>query len=266
MSATFQQQTNTNILWIKPWSDHYPNVIAGFTTRFGGKSKTPYHSNNFGFHVEDNTADVLTNRHLLAKQLNIPLDQWVMGDQVHHNHVETITKRHTGKGATSKENAMENTDGLFTKEKNILCTAMFADCVPLYFLDYKKEMIAISHAGWKGTVANIAQNTIQAFLANGSQVENIEVVIGPSICESCYQVSQQVIDQVDRNYQACYTKENGHYYLNLKQLNYQLLIDEGLLPINIHITHYCTSHDSLFFSHRRDQHPTGRMLGFITLI
>ena len=133
MPEIFQYQTGSNILWIKPWSEQYPNIAAGFTTRFGGCSKSPYYSNNFGLHVGDKSVDAVKNRQQLAKQLNISLDKWVMGEQVHHHHVETITRNHAGRGAITKEDAVENTDGLFTKEKNILCAALFADCVPLYF-------------------------------------------------------------------------------------------------------------------------------------
>lgn len=265
MTEVFEKDTHYDILRVKPWLDRYPNVIAGFTTREGGVSKTPYHSNNLGLHVEDNEKDVLKNRQHLAAQVNMPLDHWVMADQVHSNHVEVIKSHHVGSGSISTENAIRQTDGLFTSIPNILCTAMFADCVPLYFLDHTKGMIAISHAGWKGTVAKIAQNTIQTFRENGSFVEDIEVVIGPSICQSCYQVDEYVISKVDTNYSACYTGTKGSFQLNLKQLNYELIKKMGVPTKNIHMSNYCTSHHSLFFSHRRDQHPTGRMLGFIAL-
>ncbi|SHN15187.1 peptidoglycan editing factor PgeF [Gracilibacillus kekensis] len=264
MSEPFFQKNNDPILWVKPWED--ANIVAGFTTREKGRSLPPYHSNNLGFHVEDNPDDVLQNRKQVAEHINIPLNQWVMADQVHDNYVQFVNQKHKGRGIYTKDNALEATDGLITSTKNVMCTALYADCVPLYFFDRKNRTVAIAHAGWKGTVANIAKKTIEQFKEKSSYVEDIEVVIGPSICKTCYQVNDHVIQHIDPKYSDCYEGKNNNYHLDLKKLNQNLLLDEGIQANNIHITNYCTSHHSLFFSHRREQHPTGRMMGFIAIL
>lgn len=265
MTEPFVQSEDKGILWINEWMKD-ANIIAGFTTREGGVSLPPYHSNNLGFHVEDNPTDVLQNRKQLADIISFPLDKWVMADQVHGNQVKVMKSKDSGRGAFTRDDAIPQTDGLITKEKNVLCTSLFADCVPLFFADRKKGTVAISHAGWKGTVSNIAKETVNHFKQLSSVTNDIEVIIGPSICKACYQVNDQVIRHIDAKYVDSYQGSNGQYQLDLKYLNYQLLVDAGISPDHIHISTYCTSHHSTFFSHRRDHHPTGRMMGFIGLV
>ncbi len=266
MTEPFVQLEDQGILWIKEWMSNNSEIKAGFTTREGGISLPPYQSNNLGYHVEDHPSDVLQNRKNVAESISLPLDNWVMADQVHGNHVQIIKAKDSGSGAFSRDDAIPETDGLITAEKNLLCTALFADCVPLFFADRKKGTVAISHAGWKGTVSNIAKSTIDSFKQLSSSTKDIEVVIGPSICGSCYQVNDHVIRHIDAKYVDSYQGSNGKYHLDLKNLNFQLLLDAGISPDKIHISKYCTSHHSSFFSHRRDQHPTGRMIGFIALV
>ncbi|MDX8044941.1 peptidoglycan editing factor PgeF [Gracilibacillus sp. S3-1-1] len=264
MTEPFVQLEDEGILWINKWMKD-TNIVAGFTTREGGYSIPPYESNNMGFHVEDDPAAVLTNRKKLADTISLPLNKWVVGEQVHGNEVQIIDTNDRASGAFTKDNAIPEIDGLITKEKDIVCAALFADCVPLFFADKKKGIVGISHAGWKGTVANIANKTVERFKDLSSDPKDIEVVIGPSISKDNYQVNDHVIRHIDPKYADCYEGENGQYQLDLQCLNNQLLLDAGISPGHIHKTAYCTYHHSAFFSHRRDQHPTGRMLGFIAL-
>lgn len=263
MKEPFFLGKNNNILYIDHWRQKF-NILAGFSTRNGGVSESPYNSFNFGFHVDDNPAYVLRNREILAKELNVPLNSWVLADQIHGNNVEVVDDSDCGKGSYKLNDAIRNTDGLITNKPNILIAALFADCVPLFFLAKKNLTFAISHAGWKGTVGNIAAKTIQAFQNQSIPLEEIEVVIGPSICGQCYEVSEQVIKHVPDTYSSVYSRLDSSYFLNLKELNYAQLIEAGIQSSNIYVSKYCTAHDSQFFSHRRDDNKTGRMIGFIT--
>ncbi|SER04304.1 conserved hypothetical protein [Gracilibacillus ureilyticus] len=260
----FSYDTAKNILFIDRWMEKN-NVIAGFTTKFGGQSEGDYASNNLGLHVGDQSTDVIGNRKRLAEQINIPLNKWVFTEQTHGFNVKQIWKKDGGKGSHSMSDSITDTDGLITTDKEILSVLLFADCVPLFFL-VKSEAAAISHAGWRGTVGNIANETVQAFKHLGYKADQLEVVIGPSICGDCYEVSQEVIGHIPQRYKEVYQLRNSHYYLNLKDLNYLQLVDAGVKKENILVTSYCTAHDELFFSHRRDKQKTGRMLGFIGLM
>lgn len=246
-----------------------PDLVAGFSTRLHGVSETPYAELNVGFHVGDDRKNVLLNRQLLANDLRFPLDRWVCGEQVHRNRIQKVTARDAGKGAIALETSLRGVDGLYTAERNLLLTCLFADCVPIYFLENEKPLIGIAHAGWRGTVQKIAVNMIDCWIKEeGVRPENIEVVIGPAISKQQYEVDQNVIAHVDE----CLTeedkrpydkKENGNYLLDLRELNKQLLVEAGLKEEQIKLSSLCTATDRRFFSHRRDRGKTGRMIGFI---
>lgn len=251
------------------WKGLSPSLVGGITTKNGGVSQGDFSSFNCGLHVQDVTEDVLENRSTLAALTGFPLESWVVSEQVHGNKVQLVTASDKGKGAASTASALKNTDGILTKEKGLLLTAFYADCIPLFFYDPEAEIIGIAHAGWKGTVKEIAKEMVTQFEKNGSIRENILVTIGPGISPEHYEVDEYVASQIatDVREKVLTDKGGGHYSLDLKELNREILLHCGILRHNIDITNYCTyrEHD-LFFSHRRDQGRTGRMLGFIGML
>ncbi|WP_067728324.1 peptidoglycan editing factor PgeF [Oceanobacillus damuensis] len=253
-------------LHIEKWQKHHPQLVAGFTTRNGGVSSEPYNTFNLGLHVPDSQSDILTNRELLSKKLSFPLENWVSGQQVHQTRIKEITEIDKGSGSDSYQTSIQGTDGIITDRKGILCTAFFADCVPLYFFDPVTEYIGIAHAGWQGTVGRIAEKMVDALKEKGVEPENLLVAIGPSIAKENYEVDDRVIRSIqgsEREKTVTPSKEN-HYLLDLKQLNVEILLQSGVLRHNIEVTNFCTYRDeNLFFSHRRDHGKTGRMLGYI---
>lgn len=254
---------------IKDWMNDDQKLVAGFTTKNGGKSKNDFSTLNFGFHVHDQIEAVCQNRELLSTLIDFPIQSWVSAEQTHGIHIAKLEKKDRGKGSLSYEEAFSQTDGFFTTEKGILLTLCFADCVPLFFYSEKDHAIGIAHAGWKGSVHGIAEEMIRIFEEEQIAPEDISVVIGPSICENCYIVDEPVIqfvknrleDVEEKPYNLINEKE---YKLNLKELNRQILLKAGIPDKNIQITEFCTScHHDQFFSHRRDKGRTGRMMSFI---
>jgi len=271
-SEPFIIDDNQDILYLRGWNDIDNKVMAGFTTRIGGVSHTPFDTFNLGLHVKDNITDVITNRETLAKRLRFPLSQWVCAEQIHDKKVVKVTKKHVGLGVYNYEQGITGTDGIYTDNSNILLTLCFADCVPIYFFDPVKRLIGLAHAGWQGSVKNIASEIIQKWVINENvDPTNIKVVIGPSISECCYIVDDKVIEAArealnNTTTDHYYTEvSKGQYRLDLKTLNKLLLIENGVSPSNIEVSSYCTSCESKFFSHRRDKGKTGRMLSFIGL-
>ncbi|AIF43835.1 peptidoglycan editing factor PgeF [Virgibacillus sp. SK37] len=259
---------NELFLKLERWEKLNPRLYAGFTTKNGGVSSTPYATLNCGLHVKDKLSSVLENRELLADKLTIPIENWVAGEQVHDNKVVEVSKKDRGKGAETIETSIKDVDGLITDDREVLCTAFFADCVPLFFFDPKKEIVGIAHAGWKGTVKGIAESMVDEFRELGSNPANILVTIGPSISQTNYEVDDKVVENIAEKYQSIVTKHvnNGKYLVDLKKLNLEILLQYGISRNNIEVTKYCTFADNnLFFSHRRDGGKTGRMLGFIGL-
>jgi polyphenol oxidase len=260
---------NQSFFSIESWMEHYPSLVAGFTTKNGGNSSGIYENLNLGFHVGDHQPVVCANRNKLAELLQFPLNQWVGAEQTHDIVIQKVTKSDCGKGSDAYEHSFKGVDGFYTNEEGILLTLCFADCVPLFFMAFEKRMIGIAHAGWKGTVNSIARQMIEAFKSEGIDSEDIFVAIGPSICEKCYIVDERVIHFVENTLEDVEKKpynliKEGQYSLDLREVNKQILLRAGVPEKNILETGLCSSCDEReFFSHRRDKGQTGRMVSFI---
>lgn len=244
------------------------DIIAGITTRQGGHSEAPFQSLNMGLHVPDEEAKVINNREELASELGIPLDRWVMGEQVHGTKIKVIETKDLGKGAFSHSTSLSGVDGLITNQPDVLLTAFYADCVPLLFSDKTAGWVGIAHAGWKGTVRLMAAEMVKQMVEKGCSVENIQMTIGPCIGKAHYEVDERVFEAVPARFQSDTTTKTslGKYLLDLKHLNRCIAQEAGIKDVNLFTSEYCTyEKDELFFSHRRDQGLTGRMLGYIGL-
>ncbi len=260
---------NRSFLTIDSWMNRFPGLIAGITTKNDGMSRGSFQTLNLGFHVGDNINDVCLNRKKVSEIINFPLNKWVGAEQTHGTTVKQITKGDSGRGSISYEQSFSSTDGFYTNEVGILLTLCFADCVPLFFVAPGHRMVGAAHAGWKGTVGHIASRMIKMWGKEGIKPEEIQVAIGPSICEKCYIVDHRVVNLVENSLEDVEGKpynliSEGKYALDLRKLNKMILLKTGVPEQNITITEYCSSCDhDLFFSHRRDQGVTGRMLSFI---
>lgn len=260
-------------LTIEAWGQFSNQLVVGFTTKNGGKSIDGFESFNLGLHVNDNIENVSSNRRTLAHLLDFPTSRWVCTEQTHNNKIVKITSEHCGLGVFDYNESIKGTDGLYTNDPNILLTLCFADCVPLYFYAPSKQYIGIAHAGWKGSVKDIAGEMVRRWNEEGIDSADIYTLIGPSIGSCCYEVDNQVINHVkaldiDEEIESLLYKSvnHGKFRLNLKGLNKHLLQKAGIPNKNIISTSYCTSCvKEIFFSHRRDKGNAGRMMSFIGL-
>lgn len=260
---------NNSYLTIPNWQNEKTNLIVGFTTKKGGVSRGDFSSLNLGLHVKDDEWLVQQNKQYLSSLLSFSTTKWVGCNQVHDKKIVKIDKRHAGLGVMDEKSAIQETDGMYTKEKDLLLTLCFADCVPIYF--YSHNIVGIAHAGWQGTVKQIGPEMINKWKQEeGIDPANIKVAIGPSISSECYIVDDNVINKVrplvhnDERQRVFNEISLDQYSLDLKELNKLLLIRAGVKEENILISNYCTSNNhDLFFSHRRDNGKTGRMISFI---
>ncbi|WP_413380024.1 peptidoglycan editing factor PgeF [Alkalihalobacillus sp. 1P02AB] len=264
-------QKNEQLLLIEPYTQSDSNLIAGFTTRNGGVSTGHFHSLNMGFHVPDKEDNVIKNRKMIAEKLDFPTEFWVGSEQVHEATIQKVTKNDCSKGALSFDSALKNTDGLYTADANVLLTSLYADCVPLYFWSEKRRLVGLAHAGWKGTVLGIGEKMIQRWVEDEEvAITDIHVAIGPCISQAAYEVDSSVIEKITEHFgqkrmeEVTIQTDKEHYQLDLRLLNFFNLIDQGLKKEQILVSTYCTLNDeSLFFSHRRDNGKTGRLMSFI---
>ncbi len=260
--------TDRNILTIPEWNQLDKKLVVGFTTRNNGASHDPFNSFNLGLHVGDNDQDVISNRNMLASELGIKTEHWIVAEQIHDNKIQKVTKREAGAGAQSLDTVLKGVDGIYTKDTGLLLTSLYADCVPLYFFAPENEIIGLAHAGWKGTVKEIGPKMVKIWKeVEDVPLSNVYVAIGPSISKTCYEVDSSVISQVNQLFprnELIYTEtKNNKYLLDLKKLNYYLLVEAGVPSNNILMSNYCTYKSQLFFSYRKEKGKTGRMMSFL---
>ncbi|MGV3488601.1 MAG: peptidoglycan editing factor PgeF [Tuberibacillus sp.] len=273
MESEIFASTKSGVLSLPVIHTKAGTILAGFTTRLGGFSSSPYATFNFGYHVGDSADSVTQNRRQLGEIIGISPENWVGAEQVHGNQVAYVSRSDVGRGALDYPSALSGIDGLLTDQTECLLTACFADCTPLFFWSEEAPAVGIAHAGWKGTVGEIASVMTEKFLKQFNIMPaSLSVAIGPSIGPCCYEVDDVVANRVkaisgmDAD-DVLNLKDNGHYMLNLQLLNKQILLKNGLSAENIFTTTLCTScRTDLFFSHRKEGGPTGRMMGYIGIL
>lgn len=240
-------------------------VKHGFTTRKGGVSSGCYASMNLRFNCEDSKENVLENFRIAAENFNMDFNKLVLSKQVHEFNIHTASASDFGNGI-SKENKFDSVDALITDEPEIPIVTLFADCVPVFFLDKKKGVIALAHSGWRGTAGRISQKTVQKMKNDyGSDPKDILTAIGPSIQEDCFEVGDDVAQIfIDEFGADCAVRYGERFHVNMQKAIEKQLTEEGIT--NIDNCGICTCCNSDFlFSHRRTNGKRGNMGAFMEL-
>lgn len=250
------------------WYGSFPALAqAGFVNalslRVNGASQLAPGTFNLALHVGDNNDLVLANRRRFAEALGVDAASFTTCAQVHGRKVALVTKELVGAGAMYFKETIKDTDALVTDLPGVPLLIFCADCVPVLFSDPVKGVCGVAHAGWKGTVAAIAKETVKAMQESfGCLPENILAAIGPSIGSCCYEVDDAVRDEAaswQEFFRPVFGKK-GKYLFDMWGLNYSQLVDSGLKPENVFRSDVCTAHNyKLFCSYRAENSVTGRM-------
>ncbi len=260
-----------------------PFVRHGFSTRLGGVSTGIYTSMNLSFTRGDDPAAVRENFRRFCHALGVDEAAVVISAQTHTTNVRRVTVADCGRGIVREPghshreterhlSAYTDVDGLMTNEPGVVLCTQYADCVPLFFADPVRRVVACSHAGWRGTAANMGRVTVERMAAEfGCQPADILVGIGPSIGRCCFEVDEPVyrifagIDYMD---DTCMTVDGGgKYHVDLWECNRRGLIAAGVLPEHITVTDLCTRcHPDVFWSHRAVGKQRGSLAAFISLV
>lgn len=227
------------------------NIKSLQTTRIGGQSKTPYESFNLAMHVNDDIDSVNFNRDLLNQYLPTK-PYWL--NQTHSNYVIHLPS------------AKLDGDASYTKEKNIICGVLTADCLPLLMTNKKGTIVASIHAGWRGLLNGIIENTIYKMEISSNE---LLVWLGPAISLNFFEVGVDVKDK--------FCKKNHEAEKAFKAIDDQKWLADiyALAKLRLNLCgvdqiyggsvaeNYCTyENESLYFSYRRDG-ITGRMASLI---
>lgn len=244
-----------------------------FSTRLGGVSEGYLGTMNLSYGRGDKKENVDANYRKIAQILGTQIENFVLTDQTHTVNIKMVGKKDAGKGII-KEKDYCDIDGFITNEKGLVLTALFADCVPLYFVDPLHQAIGLAHAGWKGTVRKMAQHMLSEMeAAYGSKPEDMKVGIGPCICRECYEVGEEVLLEYRKllgsmidNGTIYHQNKNGKYQLDIALANYYILLAAGVRPENISTSDICTCcNPEYLYSHRASDGKRGNLGAFLAL-
>lgn len=242
-----------------------------FSTRVGGVSEGIYASMNLSYTRGDEKEKVDENFKRIGQLLGRDVSEFVLSKQTHTKNIRRVTKEDAGKGIV-KPLDYEDVDGLLTNERGVVLTTVYADCVPLYFLDTKKKVIGLAHSGWRGTVLKIGKEMVEQMKAHfDCNPKDIITGIGPSICVDCYEVSSDVAEEIKNAFpevsdKLVIAKGNGKYQLDLWQANVEVMLEAGIPRENITITDVCTCcNPEYLFSHRASEGKRGNLGAFLCL-
>ena len=256
-----------------PLLDRTGMVKHLFSTRIGGVSKGIYSTMNLSYTRGDDKEAVDENYRRIAKVLQCDVGDIVCSDQTHTVNLRVVSRQDGGKGIIRPKDYTD-IDGLLTDEPGLVLATFFADCVPLYFVDTKKKAIALAHSGWRGTVARMGRCVTEKMKeVYGTDPADLVAAIGPSICQACYEVSEDVADAFAQEFRGfgqtdeiLLSKGGGKYQLDLWRANEIVLTEAGIPKSQVQVTDLCTCHNSEYlFSHRASQGKRGNLGAFLGL-
>lgn len=244
----------------------------GFSTRIGGVSTGIFDSLNLGMNRGDDENLVKENWRRFMEASGISEEKFVCGKQVHGNYVQIATSKIArpayGPGW------MAEADGYVTNEPGLPLAVFTADCVPVLLEDCVAGVVAAVHCGWRSTVADIEKETIEKMVGLGASTTNINVAIGPAICDKCFQVGSEVIGAVNKLLNGVETgdlyfpdkEHDDKFYLNLRGVVKRRFMMLGVLEDNIEVSRECTMHQPTeYWSHRYTHGERGSQANIIML-
>lgn len=251
----------------------FDKVLHGFSTRCGGVSKGYLGEMNLSYSRGDIKESVDENFRIIGDAIGFEPESLVFTDQTHTANVRVAAAADKGKGY-SRGLDYSDVDGLVTDVKGLVLSVFTADCIPVLFYDPVKECIGTAHSGWRGSADKICKNVVELMISEyGSSPADIRALIGPGICQDCYEVSSDVAEVFQRIFDedkcSLILKEGraaGKYQLDLTEVCRLTLLDCGVKEENIELSNICTCHNpSFLFSHRATGGKRGNAGGFISL-
>ncbi|WP_414814802.1 peptidoglycan editing factor PgeF [Rhizobium sp. IY2] len=239
-------------------------IRHGYFTRAGGVSEGLYRGLNVGLSSSDERDKVLENRRRVAAWFDLPVERLATVHQVHSPDVVTIRADYDG--------ARPDADAMVTAAPGIALGVLAADCGPILFADPDNRVIGAAHAGWKGTLTGVLENTIAAMEALGADRGSIVACLGPSISQSSYEVGPEFVERFvaenpDDERFFVPSATSGHAMFDLPGLTVDRLTKAGVRAESLGL---CTYPDSeRFFSYRRMTHRKepdyGRQISAISI-
>jgi YfiH family protein len=245
----------------------------GFSTRVGGVSPMPENALNLAGFNEDTAENILENRRRFLKLFPNQDGEWALAGcwQVHGSDVRLVNDVTEAKPAEDARGDTIYCDAIVSNATGVLAGVKTADCVPILIGDPITSAFAAIHAGWRGTLAEIAKGALRRMIsAYNTNPADVRVAIGPAAGACCYEVGAEVIDPFKNKFphQEIFreTRED-HACINLLEANRAQLISAGVAAKRIHIASLCTMcRTDLFFSYRREKDVLGKVGRLMSVI
>lgn len=239
------------------------HLIAGITM----KDPNRFEAGNMALHACENTENVIENRRKLAAFLDCGLEDFVCAYQRHSANFHKVTRKDRGRGSTTMDDAIPDTDALYTFEPDLLLCCFTADCVPLILYDETTGLVGTIHSGWEGTVREITPKVLQHLIrAEHIDPQNMKIIIGPAISQEKFEVDRDVCDRFKSLGYAdefiYFNEKTGKYHIDNQLAVKRQCELQGVPAAGISIDRTCTYACADCFSHRRDK-TCGRHLSFI---
>lgn len=236
--------------------DAFPEIVAGMSTRHGGVSPIPYASLNLDNRGPDDDSNREENRKRFCAELGFGAGALVRSLQIHDTQILQA----------EKPGLYDGYDAFVTNQPGLLLAVSVADCTPILIFDKKQKAIGAVHAGWKGTVGGIVSKTLEKMKElYGTTGDNCVAYIGPCIDECSFEVGEEVAERFEHSFKH-WDEQRQKFFVDLKKANAAQLESFGVPASNIEISPYSTvNHNDMFFSYRKEQGVTGRLLAVIGL-
>ncbi|NKB53619.1 MAG: peptidoglycan editing factor PgeF [Rhizobiaceae bacterium] len=244
--------------------DDLEGIKHGYFTRQGGVSKGIYSGLNAGLGSGDNRQDVVENRRRITQQLKVAEDKLAAPYQVHSPDVVIADQAWT--------NDRPKADGVVTNQPGLAIGVVTADCGPVLFADADAGIIGACHAGWKGALGGVLENTVAKMVEIGAQPASITAILGPTISQKNYQVGpgfpDPFLSRSAENLRYFTTSDKtDHYQFDLTGYIVDRLAKTG---IRANAVNRCTyGEEDNFYSYRRTTHRNesdyGRQLSAIVM-
>lgn len=203
---------------------------------------------NFGINTSEDLSVIKKNRHLLAVETGADPDMFVIAEQVHGDHIEIA----------EEPGLYRKTDGLITKNQNLVLTIQVADCAAVMVADTENRIIGIFHAGWRGAAKNIVSKGVRTMKSLARKDPHYTAYISPCISERNFEVGHEVAGQFPAEFVDYNSYKKPH--INLKSFLNAELVHNGVQHDHIQVSDECTMDDPRFYSYRREREKAGRML------
>ncbi len=217
-----------------------PGLVHGFSTLELG---------SVGLTHSPDPGAVHESRRRFATELGLDPDTLTAIGAVHGNHVARVD---------APQEVVKDVDGLITNTPGVCLFATYADCYPIVLWDPDHRAVGLAHAGWRGTEADIAAETVRAMAREfGSEPARMKAAVGPGICGRCYEVGEDVATRFDQRFVR--DTNPGKFLLDLAAANLSQLEEQGVREV--FSLDLCTKETGFLPSHRRT--PDGTRFGAI---